>query len=76
MDAHGKPVDGTVDIQFVFGGQVVGRDTPPTHPLKNGVWQDNLKFPAQATGINLSFQVVVHTSIGSKTLDWAVKVKR
>src|SRR5579884_4222681 len=28
-DAHGHPLSGTVKIQFTFGGQVVGTDTPP-----------------------------------------------
>jgi hypothetical protein len=73
-DAAGHPLTGTVDVEFVFNGQVVGRDTPPTHPLTGGRWHDNLKFPAQATGIPLTFQTVVHTMLGSITLDWPVTV--
>ncbi len=73
-DAAGHPLAGTVDVEFVFNGQVVGRDTPPTHKLRSGTWHDNLKFPAQATGIPLTFQTVVHTSLGSITLDWPVRV--
>jgi hypothetical protein len=73
-DAAGHPLTGTVDVQFVYGGQVVGRDTPPTHPFKNGHWHDNLEFPAQATGIPLTFQTVVHTKLGSVALDWPVTV--
>jgi hypothetical protein len=75
-DAAGHPLTGTVDVQFVYGGQVVGRDTPPTHPLKNGHWHDNLEFPAEATAIPLTFQTVVHTKLGSVTLDWPVTVTR
>jgi hypothetical protein len=75
-DAAGHPLSGTVDIQFAFGGQVVGRDRPPTHPLKNGRWHDNLQFPAQAVGFPLTFQAVVHTRMGSITLDWPVSVQR
>jgi hypothetical protein len=74
-DARGHPLSGTATVQFVFAGQVVGRDTPPTHPLKNGRWHELLKFPARATGIPLTFQVVVHTSPGSVTLNWPVKAK-
>lgn len=75
-DAAGHPLAGTVDIEFVFGGQVVGRDTPPTHPLKNGHWADVLKFPAAAVGQPLKFRVVAHTRKGSITLDWPVTVKQ
>ena len=67
---------GTVDIQFAFGGQVVGRDTPPTHPVVNGRWHDTLKFPAAAVGMPLTFQAVVHTRLGSITLDWPVTVRQ
>jgi hypothetical protein len=76
MDAGGKPLSGMVDIEFLFGGQVVGRDTPPTHPVKNGTWHDVLTFPAQAIGEPLMLQAVVHTSAGTITLDWPVTVKR
>jgi hypothetical protein len=75
-DASGHPLSGSVEIQFSFGGQVVGRDRPPVHPLKNGQWHDFLQFPPQAVGVPLSFQAVVHTSAGSVTLSWPVTVSR
>ena len=75
-DAAGHPLDGTVTINFTFGGQVVGHDTPPTHPLKNGRWHDNLKFPPPSLGEPLSVQAVVHTSKGSITLSWPVTTRR
>jgi hypothetical protein len=71
-DATAHPLSGSVEIEFVFGDQVVGRDTPPTHPIRNGRWQDKLTFPPQATGEPLTFRAVVHTRLGSITLDWAV----
>ena len=74
-DASGKPLSGTVAIEFAFNGSVVGRDTPPTHALTNGHWADKLTFPNTAIGYPLSFQAVVHTSAGSITLDWPVQVK-
>lgn len=74
-DRHGHPLSGTVRIQFALGGQVVGTDTPPVHPLTDGRWHDNLKFPRRSVGFPLTFQVVVHTSEGSVTLNWPVSVK-
>ncbi len=74
-DAAGRPLSGNVAIQFVFNGQVVGRDTPPTHPITNGGWHDRVTFPAPAIGMPLSFRAVVHTSRGSITLDWPIKVQ-
>ena len=73
-DATGHPLSGTVEIEFVYGGQVVGRDTPPSHPVRSGRWQDKLTFPAAAVGMPLSFRAVVHTAQGSITLDWPVTV--
>jgi hypothetical protein len=65
--ASGQPPAGTVDIEFVFGGQVAGRDTPPTYPVTIERWHDTLKFPAAAAGMPLTFQAVVHTRLGSIT---------
>jgi hypothetical protein len=75
-DPAGKPLSGTVDIEFLLSGQIVGRDKPPTHPLNHGTWHDLLTFPANSVGIPLTFQAVVHTPQGSITLDWPVNVKR
>jgi hypothetical protein len=75
-DASGHPLNGRVDIEFVFAGQVVGRDTPPTHPVKNGRWHDLLTFPPASLGQPLVVRAVVHTSAGSITLDWPINTKR
>ncbi len=75
-DASGHPLEGTVLSEFVFAGQVVGRETPPTHPLKRGRFTDVLQFPARALGIPLTFQTVVRTRLGSVTLGWPVRVTR
>ena len=75
-DATGRPLNGTVDIEFAYGGQVVGHDTPPTHPVVDGRWHDSLQFPAEAVGMPLSVQAVVHTRLGSITLDWPIEVRR
>lgn len=75
-DTAGHPLSGSVDIEFVFAGQVVGRDTPPTHPVKNGHWQDNLKYPPAAVGEPLTLRAVVHTRLGSVALNWPITVQR
>jgi hypothetical protein len=75
-DAAGHPLWGTVDIEFAFAGQVVGHDTPPTHPVRNGHWQDNLKFPGAAIGQPLTLQALVHTRLGRVTLNWPVTVQK
>ncbi len=74
-DAAGRGLSGSVEIQFVYGDQVVGRDTPPTHPVADGRWHDRVTFPAAAIGMPLTFRSVVHTSAGTITLDWPVKVR-
>jgi hypothetical protein len=67
---------GRVEIQFLFRGQVVGHDTPPTHRLRNGTWRSILTFSKQAIGQPLTFRALVHTGQGSITLDWPVTVRR
>ncbi len=73
-DAAGRPLSGTVEIEFVFGDQVVGRDTPPSHPVTRGSWHDRIVFPPAAVGQPLTFRAVVHTARGSVTLDWPIRV--
>ena len=46
------------------------------HLPSNGRLTDDVTFPARAAGIPLTFQVVVHTKLGSVTLDWSVKVQK
>ena len=74
-DARGRPLSGSVKIQFTFGGQVVGTDHPAVHPLRHGVWRDTLTFPKDAVGYPLIFEAVLRTSAGSATLGWPVTVR-
>jgi hypothetical protein len=74
-DRRGHPLSGTVRIQFLRGGRIVGADAPLVHTLKNGHWSATLKFPSSAAGTMLTFQVVVRTGIGSVTLNWPVTVR-
>jgi hypothetical protein len=73
-NASGRALSGTVDIEFAFGGQVVGRDTPPTHPVTHGSWHDRIVFPPASVGQPLTVRAVVHTALGAVTLDWPIKV--
>jgi hypothetical protein len=74
-DASGVPLSGTVDTEFVYGGMVVGRETPPTHQLTHGRLNDSITFPPASTGVSLELRVVVHTKLGTVTLDWPVKAR-
>jgi hypothetical protein len=67
---------GTAYTEFTFAGQVVGHETPPTHPLKGGRLVDTVEFPPASVGQPIALQVVVHTNLGSVTLSWPVKVKK
>jgi hypothetical protein len=73
VDAGGHALTGTVDTQFLYGGKVVGKEDPPTHPLTNGRLDDAVTFPPPSLAIQLTFEVVVNTPLGSVTLDWPVK---
>jgi hypothetical protein len=75
-NASGHPLAGTVKTEFAFAGQVVGHETPPTHPLSNGRLHDTVEFPAASAGEPLALQTVVHTSLGSITLTWPVTPTR
>lgn len=75
-DAQGHPLAAMIDTEFSLQGAVVGHDTPPTHFLKNGRYKEALKFPATSVGVPLDLQVVVHTKLGSVTLDWPVTVSK
>jgi hypothetical protein len=73
-DAKGRPLSGTIETEFVFGGAVVGREVPFKHQLTDGKITNKVTFPARSIGVaGLSLQVTVQTSIGTMTLDWSVK---
>jgi hypothetical protein len=71
-DASGHPLNGTVVTEFTFGGQVVGRETPPIHNLSGGRLHDRINFPPPSLGQPLAVRTVVHTPSGSITLSWPV----
>jgi hypothetical protein len=73
--AGGHPLTGTVLTEFTYNGQVVGKETPPTHPLTNGRLDDFVQFPGASLAIRIYLQVVVTTPDGTVTLVWPVKSK-
>jgi hypothetical protein len=76
-DASGKPLSGSVDTDFVIAGLgVVGKESPPVHPLKAGQLHDNITYPASAVGHPIVLVTVVHTGAGSVALAWPVTVKK
>jgi hypothetical protein len=74
-DGHGRPLTGTVATQFLFGGSVVGHESPPSHPLRHGRLVDKVTYTPPSNGIHLVFEVVVTTPLGKVTLDWPVVPK-
>jgi hypothetical protein len=73
-NAQGQPLTGTVAAQFLYNGSVVGHQSPPSFPLKNGKMSYGKDtFPAESKGIALTFQVVVTTPLGTVKLNWPVK---
>ncbi len=75
-DSAGHELSGTETTEYTFGGVVVGTEHPTNVAFSNGVYHDVIEFPAAAVGHPLAVQVVVHTSLGSKTVDWPIQVTR
>jgi hypothetical protein len=75
-NAAGQRLSGTVAIEFLFAGQIVAHDKPPTHPITNGLWQSTLKMPTASVGYPLILRAIAHTPAGSITLNWPITVKR
>jgi hypothetical protein len=74
QDAQRRRLAATAEIQFLFAGQVVGRDTPPTHRFV-GNWRDTIRWPRRSVGFPLVFRAVVTTHAGSRKLDYPVQVR-
>jgi hypothetical protein len=75
-----KRLRGTVQYHFLFQGQVVGTagcipNKPDPCPF-NGTYKDVVRWPVKAVGHKLTFQATVKTKLGTKNLNWWVKVRR
>ena len=79
--ASGRPLSGTVQYHFLFGGQVVStrscldRGNAPCH-FSHGIYRDIVHWPMRSVGVKLTFQATVKTNLGTKNINYWVKVKR
>jgi hypothetical protein len=69
----GAPLAAGVQYEFLFGGSVVARRS---HYRFKGTLHDTLRWPANSAGVPLTFRAVVSTVLGTRHLDYAVRVKR
>jgi hypothetical protein len=66
-------LSGSVKYEFLFAGQVVGRQ--PGHSFTGGVYRDSLRFPSSAVGMKLTLETIVKTKYGTVKLPWTVTAK-
>lgn len=70
---HGEPLRAEVRYQYLFAGAVVARRS---HYRFKGIFHDTIRWPARSLGIPLTFRAVVTTPLGTRRLDYAVRVRR
>jgi hypothetical protein len=79
--ASGRPLSGTVQYHFLFGGQVVStkschvKGSTPCR-FTGGLYRDVVHWPMRSVGIRLTFQATVKTRLGTKNINYWVKVRR
>jgi hypothetical protein len=69
----GRPLRAEVRYRFLFGGSVVARRS---HYRFRGTFHDDIRWPARSIGIPLTFRAVVTTPLGTRSLDYPVRVRR
>lgn len=72
-DAAGRPLRAEVRYQYLFAGSVVARRS---HYRFRGAFHDTFRWPARSLGVPLTFRAVVTTPLGTRKLDYDVRVKR
>ena len=72
-DSAGASLPAEVRYEFLFAGSVVARRS---HYRFRGIHRDTLRWPANSAGVPLTFRAVVTTRLGTRRLDYAVRVKR
>lgn len=70
---HGEPLRAEVRYQYLFAGAVVAHRS---HYRFKGVFHDRIVWPARSIGIPLTFRAVVTTPLGTRNLDYPVRVRR
>lgn len=73
FDQAGRPLAAEVRYQYLFGGAVVARRS---HYRFRGTFHDRFRWPARSAGIPLTFRAVVTTPLGTRRLDYDVRVRR
>lgn len=68
-----RPLRAEVRYQYLFGGAVVARRS---HYRFRGTFHDTFKWPARSAGIPLTFRAIVTTPLGTRKLDYAVRVRK
>jgi hypothetical protein len=72
-DAAGRPLRAAVRYQYLFAGAVVARRS---HYRFLGAFHDTIRWPVRSVGVPLTFRAVVTTPLGTRRLDYDVRVKR
>lgn len=70
---RGEPLRAEVRYQYLFAGAVVAHRS---HYRFKGTFHDTIRWPARSIGIPLTFRAVVTTPLGTRKLDYAVRVRR
>jgi hypothetical protein len=70
---NGRPLRAEVRYQYLFGGSVVARRSDFRF---KGSFHDVLRWPKRSVGIPLTFRAVVITPLGTRRLDYDVRVRR
>src|ERR1700735_1038176 len=71
-----QKLSGSVSYLFFLGRTNTRVGRAPGKSFRNGVYRDNLKWPADAIGHTLTMRVVVKTRYGTDNLNWWIKVRR
>lgn len=69
----GRPLRAEVRYQFLFAGSVVAHRS---HFRFKGILHDVVRWPERSAGIPLTFRAVVTTPLGTRRLDYDVRVRR
>jgi hypothetical protein len=72
-DPDGRPLRAEVRYQYLFAGSVVAHRS---HYRFKGTFHDIIRWPKRSVGIPLTFRALVSTPLGTRRLDYAVRVKR
>jgi hypothetical protein len=71
---RGRPVTARVRYVFLYGGQVVSRQS--NYRFHGRFTDHGFSWPARAVGYRLTFRAVVSSSRGTRNLDYWVQVRR